>query len=138
MQMDDKMTLLIVDDDSDDRMFFRDAVKEINPGYELLEACDGEEALNLLRKAVKLPDFIFLDLNMPYMNGRECLKELKADTTLKRIPVIIYSTTSFQEEIDGTKKLGAAHFLTKIADVKRLPSVLIGAMERAVGSMLIY
>ena len=126
-----KFFLMIVDDDKDDRFFFRNAVKEIDPSYECLEAQDGLEALEKLRKADTLPHFIFLDLNMPIMNGKECLMELKKDEKLKNIPVIIYSTSNYKEDIDSTRELGAVYYLTKLFDVTKLPDELIKAMETA-------
>ncbi len=106
--------LMIVDDDKDDRFFFRSAIRKNNPTFECIEAENGVDALEQLRKAEQLPDFIFLDLNMPKMDGRECLKELKKDKTLKKIPVIIYSTS------------------TKLSDIYPLPEELVEAMKKAV------
>jgi len=121
--------LMIVDDDKDDRFFFRSAIRKNNPSYECIEAEDGADALEQLRKAKQLPDFIFLDLNMPKMDGRECLKELKKDKNLNKIPVIIYSTSGYQVDIKVTKELGADYFLTKLSDIYSLPEELIEAME---------
>ena len=74
-----------------------------------------------MRNGIKrLPDFIFLDLNMPKMDGRTCLAELKKDVKLKNIPVIIFTTTSHSKEIDETYELGAAYFLSKPSDFKKL------------------
>ncbi len=125
--------LMIVDDDKDDRFFFRSAIRKKNPSYECIEAENGADALKQLRKAKLLPDFIFLDLNMPKMDGRECLKELKKDKTLKKIPVIIYSTSEYKVDIKVTKKLGADYFLSKLSDIYMLPEELLKAMEK-VGS----
>ena len=124
--------LMIVDDDEDDRFFFRSAIRKNNPLYECIEAKNGEDALKQLRKAKELPDFIFLDLNMPRMDGRECLIELKKDETLKKIPVIIYSTSGYQIDINITKELGADYFLSKLSDIYPLPEELIKAMKKAV------
>ena len=77
--MKNQKILMIVDDDTDDRFFFRSAIRKNNPSYECIEAENGDDALKQLRKAKYLPDFIFLDLNMPKMDGRECLEELKKD-----------------------------------------------------------
>nr|MBA3987094.1 response regulator [Flavobacteriales bacterium] len=89
-ELSEKKLLMIVDDDKLDRSFFRSAIRKNNPSYECIEAKDGNDALDQLRNANKLPDIIFLDINMPKMDGRECLVELKKDKTLKKIPVIIY------------------------------------------------
>ncbi len=124
--------LMIVDDDKDDRFFFRSAIRKNNPSYECIEAENGADALKQLRETKLLPDFIFLDLNMPKMDGQECLKELKKDETFKKIPVIIYSTSEYKVDITITKQLGADYFLTKLFDIYSLPEELIKAMEKAV------
>lgn len=123
--------VMIVDDDKDDRFFFRSAIRKNNPTFECLEAENGNDALRQLRNAKKLPDFIFLDLNMPKMDGKECLIELKKDKTLKNIPVIIYSTSQYKINTDLTKELGADYFLTKLSDIYSLPEELINAMKKA-------
>ena len=123
---------MIVDDDKDDRFFFRSAIRKNNPSYECIEAEDGADALKQLQKAKHLPDFIFLDLNMPKMDGRECLKELKKDKTFKKIPVIIYSTSGYTVDVKVKKELGADFFLTKLSDIYSLPEELVNAMKKAV------
>lgn len=130
--LSEKKLLMIVDDDKDDRFFFRSAIRKNNPSYECIEAENGADAIKQLRKAKLLPDFIFLDLNMPKMDGRECLIELKKDKTLKTIPVIIYSTSEYNVDINVTKELGADYFLTKLSDIYPLPEELLKAMKKAV------
>ena len=106
-------------------------MKNINTDYECREAQNGAEALKLLRREKQLPDFIFLDLNMPQMDGRECLEELKKDERLKYIPVIIYTTSSFEQDKLITQKLGAAYYLVKPADVSELSNEILRAIEIA-------
>ena len=116
-----KKTLFIVDDDAEDCVFFIEAVKEIDPSIKYQTANNGEDALRKLTKEIKpLPDYIFLDLNMPRMNGRECLVELKKNKDLKDIPVIIYTTSSASKDIDETRELGAAYFITKPCEFQKL------------------
>ena len=122
---------MIVEDDADDRLYFRNAVKQIDASYHCLEAWNGAQAIKLLQKANQLPDFIFIDINMPLMNGLDCLEKLKEDEKSKKIPVIIYSTSQYQKNSDYTRELGASYFLTKPADTKQLPQQLILAMEKA-------
>lgn len=122
--------LMIVDDDKDDRFFFRSAIRKKNPSYECIEAENGADALKQLRQLTLLPDFIFLDLNMPKMDGRECLKELKKDKALSKIPVIIYSTSEFKVDITVANELGADYFLTKLSDIYPLPEELVKAMKK--------
>jgi CheY-like chemotaxis protein len=109
-----KKTFFIVDDDTDDKELFIEAVNEIDDSIECISASNCEEALQILKSGdIALPDVIFLDLNMPRLNGKQCLIELKKTAHLSNIPVIIYSTSSEKKDIDETTRLGAAHFLTK-------------------------
>lgn len=112
--MKSKRRFFIVDDDSDDQDLFMEAVNEVDNSIECMSASNCEEALDLLKnKKISLPDMIFLDLNMPRLNGKQCLAELKREAHLRDIPVIIYSTSSERRDIEETSRLGAAHFLTK-------------------------
>ena len=103
----------LADDDMDDQMLFVEALTEIDASIKCIVAKNGEEALVLLKDQQQLPDYIFLDLNMPRMSGLLCLAELKKIEMLKNIPVIIYSTSSQQEYIDESRLLGAEHFFVK-------------------------
>ena len=116
MIMNKEKIVLIIDDDEDDRALFFDAVKEVDVKMTCITARDGQEALDMLRSdAIELPDYIFLDLNMPRLNGKQCLTEIKKDAKLFNIPIIIYSTTRRAEDVEEMKKLGASQFLTKPA-----------------------
>ncbi|MBO9572516.1 MAG: response regulator, partial [Chitinophagaceae bacterium] len=100
--------------DIDDQELFVEAIGEIDKSIKCLTAANCEEALDLLRnRKIELPDLIFLDLNMPRLNGKQCLAELKKESHLNHIPVIIYSTSSEKRDIEETSRLGAAYFLTK-------------------------
>ncbi len=125
-------TLMIIDDDADDRMLFKEALKEMLPPSICLEANGGIEALQLLRKAEQLPDFIFLDINMPRMDGRECLKELKKDAKLTHIPVIMYSTSFTDKSIAEFRKLGASSYLNKPMNINKLPEQILIAMTKSI------
>ncbi len=106
------MVILIVDDDAEDMELFGQAVAEIDPTITCVEAYNGLEALKILKRNEWLPDYIFLDINMPLMNGRRCLEEIKSNDSYMRIPVIIYSTTRDADQIRACRDLGA-DFLTK-------------------------
>ena len=106
------MIILAVDDDPEDFEFFFDAVKKIDESIIVLKASNGHEALQLLDDHVLMPDYIFLDINMPMMDGHACLKEIKANAKLKDIPVVMYSTTNNMTEISKYKMMGA-NFLVK-------------------------
>lgn len=112
--MNPKKTFFIVDDDIDDQELFIEATNEVDKTIKCYSASSCEEALEtLINDKIPIPDLIFLDLNMPRVNGKQCLMELKKVATLKDIPVIIYSTSSEKRDIEETASLGAAYFLTK-------------------------
>jgi CheY-like chemotaxis protein len=105
--------LLLVDDDEDDREIFLSVVQTISPTIECRTATNGQDALNKLSQHPDLPDLIFLDLNMPLMDGRQFLREVKKHNTLKEIPVIVLSTSSDKETVNLSRSLGASDFITK-------------------------
>lgn len=104
---------LLIDDDEDDKEIFCLAMAEADPAMRCITASSGPEALTMLCDNALRPDYIFLDLNMPLMNGKECLKEIRKHEPLKCIPVVIFSTSSLQKDIQETKELGASAFITK-------------------------
>src|SRR5689334_6718998 len=105
--------LLLIDDDSDDRILFIDALAELDDSIECITAVNGQHALDILAELDRLPAFIFLDLNMPRFNGKKCLAELKKDVRYKDIPVIIYTTSKEVEESKMLREMGAFYFITK-------------------------
>lgn len=107
------MTVLIVDDDVDDLDFFTEAIGEINNNIQCVRAFNGIEAINILDEGVVAPDFIFLDLNMPKMDGKKCLQLLKKSPVFQKIPVIVYSTSNRTEDIEQLTRLGAAAYIVK-------------------------
>ena len=123
--------ILIIDDSAFDRIFFKDAIHEIDPTCECREAINGVEGLKQLRQKRPLPDYIFLDLNMPLINGKECLAEIVKDDELKSIPVIIYSTGDYVDNKDLTSKYGAAYFLSKPWSIGVLPHEIRKALDKA-------
>jgi DNA-binding NtrC family response regulator len=108
------MSLLIVDDDADDRKLFIDAAREVDHSIQCIEVNNGEQALEMLKNREGiLPHFIFLDLRMPRFSGKRCLLEIKNDDRLKHIPVIIYTTSKDVNESKELKKMGAFYFISK-------------------------
>lgn len=108
------MTILLIDDDQDDRKLFLEATAEVDPEITCIGAADAEAALMYLNNpANTLPDFIFLDLRMPGFSGEQCLIEIKKEARLTSIPVIVYTTSRDEKESAKLKKLGAAHFMSK-------------------------
>lgn len=106
--------LLLIDDDEDDHEFFMEAVKEIDSSIACTCLFDGEIAIkNLKETEAGFPDLIILDTNLPKLNGRQILAEIKRDPKLKKIPVIMYSTFFSDRDNDELAKLGAVHYLAK-------------------------
>ncbi|HEX9979731.1 MAG TPA: response regulator [Flavobacterium sp.] len=101
----------MADDDPDDRDLFTEAINENNADVDCV--WNGVQLMKLLQNNDELPDFIFLDLNMPEKGGKECLQEIRESDRLKDIPVIIYSTSSSKKDIDETFDLGANLYITK-------------------------
>jgi CheY-like chemotaxis protein len=111
--MSDKILLMVIDDDPDDRQLFVEAVREVGEDIVCITEKGGEQALERLRNGEELPHFIFLDLRMPRCNGKQCLQAIKSDGRLKDIPVIVYTTSEEEEDVQQLKALGAAHFVSK-------------------------
>ncbi len=116
--------IFLVDDDEDDQLFFTDALKEIDPTIECAVAKNGKEAIKILSELKQLPDVIFLDLNMPFMNGFECLKILKTEIKLSIIPIVIFTTSNDPRDVQLTHRLGAEVFLSKPNDFNQLKQKL--------------
>jgi CheY-like chemotaxis protein len=116
---------LVIDDDTDDRELFTEALASVDPVIVCDQATDGAEALKrLTTKAIDEPDIIFLDINMPVMNGWQFLTRLKEDEVYKHIPVIVYSTSSTQKDKRIADDLGALCFITKPDAFGRLKHML--------------
>ena len=107
------MTILYADDDADDCELLTEALMHIDPSISCILVNDGREALTVLQQSEKLPDTIFLDVNMPVMTGKQCLIEIKNNPRLRQIPVIMYSTSTNAEEKTELRKLGAFDFIHK-------------------------
>jgi len=107
------ITVLIIDDDEDDRFFMERALKTDSPATQLYLAPDGQQALNLLDSAQLLPDVVILDLNMPGLNGFEVLERLKQSAQHRHIPVMILTTSNSSDDQERCRQLGATEFITK-------------------------
>jgi CheY-like chemotaxis protein len=115
------ITILIADDDPDDRELTRDALQECRLANDVSFVEDGEELLDYLHRRGKhagragepLPGLILLDLNMPRKDGREALKEIKAQPEFRRIPIVVLTTSKADEDILRTYDLGVNSYVTK-------------------------
>ena len=115
------ITILMADDDADDRMMTREAFEEARLANDLRFVCDGEELMDYLKRRGKYSDpassprpaILLLDLNMPKKDGREALKEIKADPALRQIRVIVLTTSKAEEDVYRAYDISATSFITK-------------------------
>jgi len=120
-----KSKFLLADDDSDDADIFCEILTSIESSIECLTVGNGRDVFELLSKGDNYrPDVIFIDINMPIMNGWECLRTLKSDPGYNDIPTVIYSTSSAKTDIETAYNLGASFFLCKPEDLEELHQIL--------------
>jgi CheY-like chemotaxis protein len=120
--------IVVADDDADDRFLIEDAFSEVSVDHELVFVEDGEELLELLRGDGRYaddedricPKLILLDLNMPRMDGREALKQIRADERLRNIPVVILTTSASDEDVLSAYGDGANSYISKPATFEDL------------------
>lgn len=120
--------ILLAEDDADDRDLFLEAVALVDPSIKVVTVDNGEKLMNRLRE-LPSPDCIFLDLNMPKKNGKECLKEIKANEKTQLIPVIIYTTSLNKKDIEETYSRGATHFMRKPNSFRELTLLIDRCIE---------
>lgn len=126
------IVILMADDDADDRMLAKDALHESRVLNDLRFVEDGEELMDYLARRGKFsnpddsprPGLILLDLNMPRKDGREALKEIKADPNLRRIPIVVMTTSKAEEDIYRSYDIGASSFITKPITFDRLVELM--------------
>jgi CheY-like chemotaxis protein len=126
--------VLLVEDNPGDVRLTIEAMRETKVLVNLSIAPDGEEALTLLRKegahqGAPRPDLILLDLNLPKKDGREVLADIKADSSLRRIPVVVLTTSRAEEDILRTYDLHANCFITKPVDLDQFITVVRSISE---------
>lgn len=107
------LSILLIEDDTIEKMKVSRTISTLNLPHNIIESNNGEEALDILNRSVKLPDIILLDLNMPKINGLEFLKILKSDKKLKYIPTIILTTSSNYKDLMECYEIGIAGYVTK-------------------------
>ncbi len=123
--MQNSKPILLVEDDSVDVMTIRRAMRDLEITSELVPTGDGEEALAYLKNEDNAkPCVILLDLNMPKMNGTEFLRTVKADNTLKKIPVVVLTTSNSERDIVRSFELGAAGYMVKSVDYKKFMEII--------------
>lgn len=126
------MQIFLVDDDLDDQEIFLMSLENVMPGTACLTGRNGVEALNKLDENKDFtPDFIFLDVNMPKMNGLECLSALKNIQRLKQTKIYMYSTSSETAVLEKSKSLGAIDLIVKPTDPAILEQILAGILKKS-------
>jgi len=126
------ITVLVADDDPDDRLLVREAWQENRLPHDLRFVSDGEALLDYLNRhgthaapgAAPRPDLVLLDLNMPRKDGREALREIKADPELRAIPIVVLTTSEADEDVFQVYDLGGNSFVVKPASFERLVEVV--------------
>ena len=126
------ITILVADDDADDRLLIEDALKEARLANDLHFVKDGEELLDYLCRRGQYegasqsprPGLILLDLNMPRKDGREALQEIKSDSELRSIPIVVLTTSKAEEDILRTYDLGVSGFVVKPVSFDGLVEVM--------------
>ena len=130
MNLNNITTCFLIDDDIDDHEIFAIAIQKVDQKIDLRSATDCLEGLRELQNDVSfVPDYIFLDINMPRMSGLQCLPEIKKLPHLKDAKVIMYSTSSDEDIKQTTRKLGADDFIVKPGKISLLVNHLNRIME---------
>jgi len=126
-----QLNILLADDDTDDCLFFKKAVEELQLSTHLITVRDGEQLMKFLSEnSEHLPDVLFLDLSMPRKNGFECLSEIKENKKLKDLSVVMFSTSFPQDRnyeenmIKILLKMGAHHYIRKSGDFAQLKQII--------------
>ena len=127
-----KKHILLIDDDLDELRIFTDAVKEMPGRYKCTYASDAPQALNML--SYLRPDFIFIDYNLPGMNGIELLEEIRRTMIMPETSIYIYSTTVSDRTRQEAFRLGASGCIEKPSSVRKMHSLLMNVLEAGVGA----
>lgn len=121
----------MIDDDTDDHEVFEMALQQIEGDFNFIVAHDGEEGLQKLRRNDSfIPDFIFLDINMPRMDGMQCLPEIRKLKHLQHSRIIMYSTTNDEKVRQASQQLGADAFMVKPSKLNLLINDLTSIIEK--------
>jgi CheY-like chemotaxis protein len=107
------MLILYAEDDIDDFDLFCEVIHSLDASIECINVRNGVEALEFLESCEHLPDYIVIDINMPAMDGKACLKSIKKNPRIASIPVIVYSTSREPKDVELCKELGAIDYLMK-------------------------
>lgn len=125
--------ILLVEDDPGDARLAQIALRDAGAQCVVRHVRDGIEAMEALNAAVakgeKLPDLVLLDLNMPRMDGRQVLREMRADRTLRSVPVVVLTTSAVDRDVAASYSMGANSFITKPMDIDEFCMVMRGVQN---------
>lgn len=124
------LNCFLIEDDLDDQEIFCMALCAFDDTIHCTFANDGVDAIEKLNGIANTPDFIFIDMNMPRMNGLQCLTQIKMIDRLKQIPVYMYSTSADPNAINEAMALGACNFIVKPANISELTNALSGILVK--------
>lgn len=124
------MTVLYAEDDIEDVDVFYEVLFSIDRSIECFNTRDGAETIEFLENATALPDIIFLDINMPTMDGKSCLKNIKKDERLRAIPVVVYTTSKNPKDRELCFQLGASDYVHKPNSIKEATARLSKFIQR--------
>lgn len=128
LQKERECLVLLAEDDADDRLLFREALNTVRitstDTIKLIETDNGQTMLDFLQASASLPNLIVLDMNMPGINGSECLKRIRADARLAEIPVVVMSTSANEATISEARDAGATKYAIKPSGFKELTSLV--------------
>ncbi|HEY3405384.1 MAG TPA: response regulator [Ohtaekwangia sp.] len=124
------MLILYAEDDVEDFEFFCYILNYLNLPAKCLHTKNGVETLDFLENASVYPDLILLDINMPYMDGRACLKAIKTDPRFKALPVVMYTTSTSSKDKDLCRQLGALEYLEKPHSIDGASKQLMDFFQR--------
>jgi CheY-like chemotaxis protein len=116
--------ILLIEDDPEDIEIFTDVLQTITDKVVLTTIEDGQTALKILKEGDLFPDIIFLDLNVPYMNGLEVLTKIKTLPLLRNIPIVVHTAVDDRSVVEKCKELGVAKVVAKSPDTKTLEKEL--------------
>lgn len=135
MSISNKKFVLCVDDDIDDRLIICEAIKDADPSLMVVEAKNGIEAHQFLKEAKitgRFPCLVLLDINMPLMDGKETLKEIKKDEMLKSLPVVFFTTSSNPRDQSFSTEYGV-EFITKPTNYDSIVATIKDILSRCNG-----
>ena len=125
-----QINILLADDDDDDYFFFKDALKEINASIQLHIVNNGDDLWDYLHDhETLLPDVIFLDMNMPGKTGIECLEKIRGSKKFQNLPVVIYSTSGVDKDIDASFRYGANVYIKKPTEFVKLKKMISNVID---------